>query len=235
MKNIFCGFSLVCVIILFMGGCIPQSNNPVVSQTTNSTSTQTSEETSTTTIGTDATKSSNSSSSSTTTFYEQSLVMISGLEYGTYTKPHALGESVHVGFRDFWGKNIRYDVVFKQVLSGNEAKQKAIAWGATDEEDQEILDEHDIYMVEYQITYDQAGVVDPISNIGAVNAQGENVSLDLMLSYFYTTPNFTTTEKGEEGWATVIVEKGIQCIPALFIGSEMEAPGIVVTFYFAKE
>ena len=167
-----------------------------------------------------------------TDFTDKGIIMAHGLAYGTYQNPHELGESVYVAFTNDIGRNIDYHVSLQQVLSGSQAIHKAQELGAISSHDQEIMDSYDIYMVQYKITYSQSDMLDPDSYIGAVDSSGESVELDLLFSYHYNNPPITINDNSKEGWAEVIVEKGTACKLALFIGSEMVAPGIVATFYF---
>jgi hypothetical protein len=66
----------------------------------------------------------------TDTEYDESedvITMEPNLDYGTYEKPHKIGESVRVAYLypPMSNQKVDFDIVFETVLSGDEAKKKA--------------------------------------------------------------------------------------------------------------
>lgn len=175
---------------------------------------------------------------------EQNLIVYKDTDFGSFEKPHKIGESVrlrhsdvNIGKTDLIKTNIYdYDVTFEQVLTGKEAEQKLKESCSNFDEEKYLFEDNDVYLIKVHIKYNPESKIKdrlPVDiNVAAVNSQGKYVSVEHRFDdsqYSNKTVNGEVTNR-----YPVFVPKGADIKLVFVIGSPMEYPGPVAAVYYDK-
>lgn len=175
---------------------------------------------------------------------EQNMVIYKDIDFGSFDKPHKIGDSVRLRHSDInIGKNdlnktsfYDYDITFEQILTGKKAEQKLKESCSNFEEEKYLLEDNDIYLIKVNVKYNPDSKINdrlPVDIfVAAVNSQGKYVNVE----HRFDDSEYTSKTKNGKvsNWYPVLVPKGENIKPVFVMGSPMEYPGPVAAVYYDK-
>lgn len=177
----------------------------------------------------------------------QNILVDKKINFGSYNKPHKIGESVRLRHSDINTSGnpdsgsdpdkadiYDYNLTFEQVLTGTMAEQKLKESCSNFEEEKFLFEDNDVYLIRVNVKYNpESKISDRLPTdiyVSAVNSQGKYVAVENRLDDREYTDR---TENGEvSNWYPVFVPKGESFESVFVIGDPMSYPGPVATVYY---
>lgn len=173
---------------------------------------------------------------------EQNMVIYKDIDFGSFEKPHKIGDSVRLRHSDInIGKNdlnqiniYDYDITFEQILTGKKAEQKLKESCSNFEDEKYLLQDNDMYLIKVNIKYNPDSEISdrlPVDiYVAAVDSQGKYVNVE----HRFDDSQYTNKTKNGKvsNWYPVLVPKGENIKPVFVMGSPVEYPGPVAAVYF---